>query len=131
MQDFSLTNFWPTSGFGNHSLNEWRNQHTRTQNRITKGRNIQMAKTQKKSQKQMSQEAKGASGSQTEQTQDQRLKSDTLARRESSRVASPSRDSFMLMRILSADLDRMAENFGFGRSFGLRDLMQQGRSGLW
>ena len=90
-----------------------------------------MAKTQKKTQKQMSQEAKGASGSQTEQTQDQRLKSDTLARRESSRVASPSRDPFMLMRILSADLDRMAENFGFGRSFGLRDLMQQGRSGMW
>jgi len=37
----------------------------------------------------------------------------------------------MLMRILSDDLDRMAETFGFGRSLVFRDLMQQGRMGMW
>jgi HSP20 family protein len=93
---------------------------------------IQMAKTQNKSQKQTSQgRGKGGSSSQSEGPQRQEQQSGTLARRESSQSTSPSRDPFMLMRILSDDLDRMAETFGFGRSAGLRDLVQQGRTGMW
>ena len=56
---------------------------------------------------------------------------DALARRESSQVTSPSRDPFMLMRILSDDLDGMPETFGFWRSLGFGNLMQQGMSGTW
>ncbi len=87
-----------------------------------------MAKTQNKSQ---TEGKKGASSGQSAGNQNQRQQSGALARRESGQISSPGRDPFMLMRMLSDDLDRMAENFGFGRSPGFRDLMGQGRSAMW
>jgi HSP20 family protein len=91
-----------------------------------------MAKGERESEMQTSQGNKGRSRARDAETEGQdRQRSSTLARRDSSSISSRSGDPFMLMRMLSDDLDRMAERFGFGRIPGFGDLMQQDRSGMW
>jgi len=91
-----------------------------------------MAKGERESEMQTSQGNKGQSSTQGAQTEGQdRQRSSTLARRDSSSISPRSGDPFMLMRMLSDDLDRMAERFGFGRFPGFGDLMQQDKTGMW
>src|ERR1044072_809945 len=91
-----------------------------------------MAKREKESQTQTSQGKKGTSSVQREENQDQEQQSSgALARRGSSPISSRSGDPFMLMRMLSSDLDRMAEHFDFGRFPGLADFMQLDRGSMW
>jgi HSP20 family protein len=90
-----------------------------------------MVKGKKESQTQTSQGNKGTSSNQRAETQGQEQRSGAPARRESSPISSRTGDPFMLMRMLSNDLDRMAERFGFGRFPGIGDLIQQEKSNMW
>jgi HSP20 family protein len=89
-----------------------------------------MAKGEKKLQTQTSKGNKGTSSVQHEENQGQaQQRSGALARR--GPISSRSGDPFMLMRMLSHDLDTMADRFGFGRFPGFGDLMQQDRGSMW
>jgi HSP20 family protein len=90
-----------------------------------------MAKRKKKSQKKTSEAKKDSSNIQRTETQDQEQRSGALARREPDQITSRTGDPFMLMRMLSDDLDRVAASFGFGRFPRPGDLMQQGGIRTW